>query len=327
MIRLNNVKTFELHVLRMCVMHSRVADKRLIREDYRATKAGFAGEDKVTRFLGEVVLTEKMEIYRNVVMDNTQMDIIVVTPKMICILEVKNMKGEFYFDSMSKQFYRVIDSCKKEGMRNPELQLQRAVRVLQRKLTLRGVYLPVQGLIVFASRAGIVIQPPTLFCSVPIDALCDTLENMESESTEFMTNEELKKVRHILKRGTFAVHDDGLMERLGIERKGIRPGVKCGKCFNIGMKRVYSTWVCGYCGCQDKDAHFATLQEYQLLFGSETTSRDVKWWLGIDDKYLTSRLLKKCIEKYSGSDKNRIYTLKFEPWRLESFLAFEMRKR
>ncbi len=49
--------------------------------------------------------------------------------------------------------------------------------------------------------------------------------------------------------------------------------------------------------------------------------------LGIDDKYLTSRILKKCIEKYSGSDKNRIYTLKFEPWRLESFLTFEMRKR
>jgi hypothetical protein len=299
----------------------------MVGEDYRTTKAGFAGEDKVKRFLEEVVLTPKVEIYRNIVLDNAQMDIIVVTPRMICILEVKNMRGEFYFDATSKQFYRIIDGGKKEGMRNPELQLQRAVRVLQRKLHLRGVETPVKGLIVFASRAGIVMQPPTLFRSVPIDAMCGALEEMEAKSNELMTIEELKKVRHILKRRTYAVHDDSLMERLGIQRKGIRPGVKCGKCFEVGMKRVYSTWVCGYCGCHDKDAHFATLQEYQLLFGSEATSRDVKWWLGIDDKYLTSRILKKCIEKYSGSDKNRIYTLKFEPWRLESFLQFEMRKR
>lgn len=311
----------------MCVMHSRVMDKRMVSEDYRTTKAGFAGEDKVSQFLGEVVLTGKMEIYRNVVMYNTQMDIIVVTPKMICILEVKNMRGEFYFDSLSKQFYRVIDGGKKEGMRNPELQLQRAVRVLQRKLHLRGVEITVQGLIVFASRAGIVIQPPTLFRSLPIDAMCDTIEEMESVSSELMTNEELKKVRHILKRESYAVHDDSLWERLGIERKGIRPGVKCGKCFEVGMKRVYSTWVCGTCGCHDKEAHIATLQEYQLLFGSETTRGDMKWWLGIENKDLISRLLKCCIEKYSGGNKNRVYTLKFEPWRLESFLAFEMRKR
>ncbi len=298
----------------------------MVSEDYRTTKAGFAGEDKVSQFLGEVVLTGKLEIYRNVMLDNTQMDIIVVTPKMICILEVKNMRGEFYFDPLSKQFYRIIDG-KKEGMRNPEIQLQRAVRVLQRKLHLRGVEITVQGLIVFASRAGIVMQPPTLFRSVPIDAMCDTLEEMEAERKELMTNEELKKVMHILKRESFAVNDDGFMERLGIERKGIRPGVKCGKCFAVGMKRVYSTWVCGYCGCHEKEAHIATLQEYQLLFGSETTRGEMKWWLGIENKDLTSRLLKCCIEKYSGGNKNRVYTLKFEPWRLESFLEFEMRKR
>ena len=237
------------------------------------------------------------------------------------------MKGEFYFDGMSKQFYRIMDGVKKEGMRNPELQLQRAVRVLQRKLTQRGVHIPVQGLIVFASRAGIVIQPPTLFRSVPIDAMCDTLEEMEAKSNELLTNDDLKKVKHILKRGNVAVHDDSLMERLGIERKGIRPGVKCGKCFEVGMKRVYSTWVCGTCGCHDKEAHIATLQEYQLLFGSEITSKDVKWWLGIEDKDLTSRILKSCIEKYSGNNKNRVYTLKFEPWRLDAFLAYEMKKR
>lgn len=292
---------------------------------YRNVKAGFSGEGKVTKYLQEALLTPKFKIYRNIILDNTQIDVIVVTPKLICILEVKNMVGEFYFDARTKQFFRIIDG-NKEGMKNPELQLQRAVKSLQARLHRKEIDMPVCGLIILASRAGIVIEHPTLFPAIPIDAMCDALEQLESISQKLMTNKELKKVDHIFKREVIAVHDKELLDRLGIERTEVIPGVRCIACSSVGMKRIYSTWVCGSCGCKDKEAHMATLQEYQLLFGREITSRGVKWWLGIDDKYLTSRLLKHCSEKYIGGDKNRIYTLKFESWRLEQFLASEMRK-
>lgn len=63
-----------------------------------------------------------------------------------------------------------------------------------------------------------------------------------------------------------------------------------------------------------------------MIFGSEVTSDKMKWWLGIEDKYLTTRLLKSSSEKYVGGVKNRVYTLKFEPWRLERFLTHELKK-
>ncbi len=319
------MKTYELSVLRISILNSRTECNLIAKQSYRNVKAGFSGEEKVMKYLEEARLTSKVEIYRDVVLDHVQIDVIVVTPKLICILEVKNMKGEFYFDPITKQFYRIIDG-NKEGMRNPELQLQRAVKLLQARLHRKELEMPVKGLIVFASRAGIVIEPPTLFPAIPIDAVCDSLERMEEMSKKLMTTEEMKKVKHSLKRNSIAVHDDELLERLGIERAMILTGVRCMSCFCVGMQRVYSTWLCGRCGCRDKNAHMATLQEYQLLFGRQITSKDVMWWLGIEDKHLVKRVLKQMSEDSIGTNRSRHYKLKFEPWLLSHFLAREMKK-
>nr|WP_019413870.1 nuclease-related domain-containing protein [Paenisporosarcina sp. TG20] len=322
---MNVLKTHDLDVLRISVLNSRIATNLKTMRSYRNVKAGFSGEGKVTKYLKEALLTPKITIYRNIILDNTQIDVIVVTPKLICILEVKNMVGEFYFDARTKQFFRIIDG-NKEGMKNPELQLQRAVKTLQTKLHRKEIDMPVCGLIILASRAGIVIEYPTLFQAIPIDAMCDALEQLESSSHKLLTNKDLKKVDHIFKREVFEVHDEELLDRLGIERTEVIPGVRCIACSSVGMKRIYSTWVCGNCGCKDKEAHMATLQEYQLLFGREIKSQGVKWWLGIDDKYLVKRILIQVTEESFGNTRNRHYKLKFEPWLLDQFLASEMKK-
>jgi len=149
---------------------------------------------------------------------------------------------------------------------------------------------------------------------------------MEAMSQKMMTTDEMKKVKHILKQNSIAVHDDELLDRLGIERAMIRSGVRCMACLSVGMQRVYSTWHCGSCGCRNKNAHMATSQEYQLLFGRQITTNDVMWWLGIDDKHLARRLLKQMSEDSTGTNRNRSYKLKFEPWLLEHFLATEIKK-
>ena len=318
-------KYYNLDVLRISALNSRVRNTIHISDTYQNIKAGFSGEEKVISYINEVHLTGGVRTFRNINLDNTQIDVIVVTSKFICILEVKNMTGEFYFDPVSKHFYRIKNE-KKEGMRNPELQLRRAVRVLQHRLDRKGLDIPVRGLIIFASRAGIVMQPPTLFPAIPIDAMGIYLEEMDELSGQSITSEEMKKIRHILMKSDLVVHEPKLFERLGIDRSEVKPGVRCTGCFEVGMKRVYSSWICSKCGVRDKNAHFATLQEYQLLFGREITSRDMKRWLQIDDRFLVLRILKHAHESYQFGPKNRVYKLKFEPLRLEGFLASEMKK-
>ena len=311
----------------MCVLHSRAGESKITESEYRTTKAGFAGEEKVIQFLAEARLSKETRIFRNVLIDGTQIDIVVVNPRFVCILEVKNMTGELFFSVHNKQFYRLNGEGKKEGMRNPELQLQRAVKVLQRRLHSKEVDVRVRGIIVLASRSGIVVEAPHLFPVIPIDALTDLLEKMEGSSRELFNSEDLKIMRKLMKGNTVKVEDSQLFERLNLDGRKLRCGVRCTECFHIGMVRTYSTWLCGRCGYRDKDAHLATLQEYQLLFGREISSKELKWWLGIEDRFLSLRILNHAHESYQFGPKNRVYILKFEPYRLERFLASEMRKR
>lgn len=317
----------DYNVLRMCVLHSRMGNIQLIESHYRATKAGFAGEEKVLRYIRESHMSRETRVFHNVIMDGAQLDVIVVNPRFICVLEVKNMIGEFHFGADNHQFYRVTGEGKKEGMRNPELQLQRAIKVVQRRLHRKQVDVHVHGIIVLVSRSGLVVEAPRLFPAIPIDALVDMLEKMERLSNDRLSSEDLKVARRLMKSDGVDVYDKQLFERLNIDKQNLRPGVRCSMCFSVGMKRIYSTWVCIRCGCRDKHAHLATLQEYQLLFGREITSAKVNWWLAIEDKYLVKRILKQVSEESYGTNRNRNYQLRFEPGLLEQFLRAEMKKR
>lgn len=304
------------------IINSRIENKMMMVEN---VKAGFYGEEKTTRYLSEAQFAYQTLLFRNVVLDGAQMDIILVNPKFICILEVKNITGDLYFDEKTKQFYRITDGIK-QGMRNPELQLLRNVKVLHRRLENLGLDLDVYGFIIFASRKGIVMEPPTLFPALPIDAMCDFLERIEESSTTFLKDEYIEKVTKIIDSGEPSIHDEELLERLNLIRSEIIGGVRCQQCFNIGMIRMYSTWRCEKCGFNDRHAHLPAIQEYQLIFGREMTVKDVKWWLRIEDKHLVSRLL------FTSSEgcrcrKNRKYRMKLDLTQLDKFLAFEMQKR
>lgn len=94
--------------------------------------AGAAGEKRTKELLErELDLEQKAKIFRGIwlpYLDGfAQVDVLVIHENFICALEVKNMVGEFYFNSDNFQFYRIIDG-QKEGMRNPESQLHRAVK-------------------------------------------------------------------------------------------------------------------------------------------------------------------------------------------------------
>lgn len=288
-------------------------------------KAGFYGEEKVARYLLEAQLAFKTECFRHVILDGAEMDAVLINPRFICVLEIKNITGELYFDQETKQFYRIKNGVK-DGMRNPELQLQRNVNVLQRRLRMQGMNPMINGLIIFASRAGIVMEPPTLFPAISIDALCDRVEQMEERSTVLWNEEQIDLIKKIVGSGEPAIHDKELFERVNIQRTMIRGGVRCQRCFEVGMVRSYSTWTCECCGFSDRSAHHAAFQEYQLLFGREILVKEVKWWLDIDNKHLVSRLLKGSSEESHGK-RIKNYILKLEMDLLDQYLAFEMKKR
>src|SRR5690606_20331495 len=108
-----------------------------------------------------------------------QVAVLVMHRNFICALEVKNMVGEFHFDSANFQFHRIIEG-RVEGMRNPESQLHRAVSACEKLFGSK-----VHGTIVLSSHSGRVAVAPKLYPVIALDYLPFHIEKMADPLLSF----------------------------------------------------------------------------------------------------------------------------------------------
>lgn len=250
--------------------------------------AGAGGERRTLSLLKrELVLPGQTVILTDLSIPNkdgfAQVDLLVVHREFVCILEVKNMKGEFYFDSENFQFHRTVNGHT-EGMKSPETQLHRAVKATERFL---GI--PVSGVIVLASRSGRVVEGPKNYPVVSLDYLPFYLESLAGGRKlvdEYML---AAKVRALPKKS----FQQNLLERYELSVDSLRLGVTCPQCRSLALIRKNRKWHCNGCDGYFRDAHEVTLQEYAVLFGAELPTNFAYRLLDIEDKYLLYRLLEK----------------------------------
>lgn len=248
--------------------------------------AGAGGESRTFSLLKrELVLPGQTIILTDLSIPNkngyAQVDLLVVNQEFVCVLEVKNMKGDFYFDSENFQFHRTVDG-RTEGMKSPEFQLHRAVKATERFL---GI--PVTGVIVLASRSGRVVKGPKNYPAVSLDYLPFYLENLAGGITLFDEHKVAAKVQALPKKS----FQQNLLERYGLDVGSLRLGVTCPQCRNSALMRRNRKWHCGGCSGYFRDAHEVTLQEYAVLFGAELPTNFAYRLLGVEDKHLLYRLL------------------------------------
>lgn len=261
--------------------------KAAVLSELKNSLAGASGEQRTAALLkreldlpGETIFLSDVHIpYKD---GTAQIDLLLIHKQMVCVLEVKNMVGEFYFDSINFQFHRIIDG-RREGMRNPEAQLHRAVRAVSSFL---GV--PVHGVIVLASRSGKVVEAPKQYPIVSLDYLPFHLEQLALGSRMFDATALASKVEQLpqqnLSSHWFARHR--------IDFNALRPGVTCPDCRTLSLDWHERKWLCRICGFHSRDAHKVALQEYAVLFGETLDTQVAYRLLGIENKYTLYRLLK-----------------------------------
>jgi len=57
------------------------------------------------------------------------------------------------------------------------------------------------------------------------------------------------------------------------------------------VERNYATWTCAKCGLSDSRLHIQALRDYAHLFEPKINNRTARWWMGVECKSLTHRLL------------------------------------
>ncbi|WP_233786243.1 nuclease-related domain-containing protein [Planococcus halotolerans] len=270
----------------------RHAAKDKVFGEVKRSLAGAAGEKRTAELLErELDLAEKAKIFRGVwlpYMDGfAQVDVLLLHPNFICALEVKNMVGEFYFDKDNFQFYRIVDG-RKEGMRNPESQLHRAVKATEKFFGFK-----VHGTIVMSSRSGRVAVPPKLYPVIALDYLPFHIEKMVDPLLSF----DVEGLEGLVRRSRGQFNGPDLLLKHKLTRDCLEVGVRCLGCRRVMCEWRDRKWRCSYCGSISSNAHEFALQEYTILFGSELTTEFAYKWLGIKDKYVLYRLLGNCTIK------------------------------
>ncbi|MGH2318250.1 nuclease-related domain-containing protein [Planococcus sp. SE5232] len=275
--------------------------KSAVLSELRNALAGASGEQRTAALLkreldlpGDTAFLHDVHVpYKD---GTAQIDLLLVHAEVVCVLEVKNMIGEFYFDSVNSQFHRVVDG-RREGMRNPEAQLHRAVRAVSGFL---GV--PVQGVIVLASRSGKVVEAPKQYPVISLDYLPFHLEQLAKGSKLFDSAALAAKLEGLPARNS----SRHWLERHNITFDSLRHGVTCPTCRSCPLVWQERKWNCSVCGFTSRNAHEVALQEYAVLFGSELDTGLAYRLLGVEDKYILYRLLEKTAPRGDKRGKRRI---------------------
>lgn len=102
-----------------------------------------------------------------------------------------------------------------------------------------------------------------------------------------------------------------ILEKFDIKPSELVKGVCCPKCKSLPMIRKNKVWACNSCSFCSKYAHIDSLKDYVLLIGQTITNQQLRSFLCLSSRSISTNLLKSMNLKHSGNTKGRVYELHF----------------
>lgn len=283
----------------------------VLSSDFNKNMAGYKGEQRVIHALKALPKKEYLIFHDLRLLASPypfQIDILLLTPCFILILEVKNIAGELYFDKEFNQLIRTKSDGQREAFNDPILQVNRQRSQLIEWLKTKNCSIPIETLVVSTNSSSVVTAENKDVTNTVIRR--DFLFHKISEFTEIhdeekLTKKELKKVTtHLLKAHT--PHIPNLLESYKIPITDIKTGVFCPRCSIYPMKRKNGIWICYSCSNKSTDAHLSSLQDYFFLINPTITNQQLRKFLHINSASTANKLLKSLNLPHSGVTKGRV---------------------
>lgn len=283
--------------------------KELIRSKKHMAKAGVYGEVRVDEVFRKYSFPFEYVVLQDVSLEalgKFQIDTVFLTQYFGVILESKNIGGELRFKQNPSQLEREKEDGKVDIFESPEVQIERNKYLLDEWLRLRGVKIPIYGVVVLTNSNVMVLEPPTKFPSILHQEIPVFLRNIPREKVYLDVNE-----MHKLAEKIVASHQPyfpyPMSERWGINSNDLLTGVHCEKCETHGMMKKKNGWNCLRCGHVDRLAHEKAIYEWFVLVGKSINNRQCKRFLHLNSPQSALRVLKSMNLITSGNSKNTIY--------------------
>ncbi|MFJ7736057.1 nuclease-related domain-containing protein [Lysinibacillus sp. NPDC097287] len=275
-------------------------------QELKRQQAGDFGEQYIMNELQ--TLSTDFQLFHNVILPSVfavQIDILIVTPNGIIILEIKNIKGTVLLKNNPRQLVRTTETGEVTVFTHPEIQLEQYIQGMKHFLQQHNITIPIYGAIVFPfnnvqiQREGEglpILMAKDLPMYIHTLPLCT-----ESTSIQNITSKIMKNIK------TKTPYP--LCRYYNIDINSIQMGIRCEKCLHYSMTRQKRTWHCANCQHTCVRAHIQALRDYYMLIGNTITNKQCRQLLNIENTHLAKRILQASCKVRGGSTKNRIYTL------------------
>lgn len=312
------VKRFKPHILLahealLRTLKPHYKFNQVIYSDYQKYKAGYLGESSVDYKLSlfqKECFFHYPDLRLNNHQNNFQIDSLIITPKLIFLIEAKNLKGTLEYSGKYKQIVQTTESGQ-TSYRDPILQVKTQAQQLRNWLLKFGYQVPIEPLVVSTNHATIIRN----------------LDNDNEFKHRFITLENLifkiDSIYNSYKKNTLSINDihniiskisshnnpyrANLINYYNIKQQHIFKGIPCKNCTNIQLRRISRTWFCPKCKTKISDAHIRVILDYFLLHDTFITNKQCRELLQLRSHDVSYRLLNSSGFKSIGNKKGRKY--------------------
>jgi hypothetical protein len=281
--------------------------------------AGYRGEQSMDYYFSYLMGKEYYILHDLRIFDQQhyfQIDTLLICPYFILIVEVKNFAGSLFFDHSFKQLIRTHNG-KEEAFQSPLIQAKSHQGKLMNWLKVNKLpNVPVDYLVVISNPHTIIRTSPNYKEALQKVTTSPNFLNMmgtiESKfKTEKIGAKEIKKITKML----LSKHTEGnpdILKQFRINKEELITGIHCPSCFSIPMVRKEAKWFCSNCKIYSPNAYISSLEDYFLLVDVTITNQQLRNFLHISSRNISTKLLIALNLPYSGKGKARKYTLSLE---------------
>lgn len=304
--------TEEVLLRRLLLNHQKRAE---ILSNLKKGWSGYRGEQNLSYHLSflpekEYFIFHDVRLVTNGM--SCQLDVLLLTPFAIFIIESKNLSGQVTYDQNTKRLIRIYQN-QEESFPDPVMQAKRQQIVLQHWMDEQKLKsCPIEYLVSIGSSTTLLktngsnhIFQKLLFA----EQIPDKIQQLnQSYNKRILSPYLLQKFCNLLLESHTPLSIN-ILEKCEISPSDILSGVQCPSCNRLPMDRIKNKWYCHRCQHFSHNAHCQAITDYLHIHGT-ITNQQARQFLHLSSTNVCTRLLENMDLSCTGKRKYKIYSLK-----------------
>lgn len=291
----------------------RYRNNEKITGEYVKLRAGFYGEknmDYKLSLLPHQELLHLPDLRLHNFSNYFQIDSLILTPKVIFILEAKNVRGIVEYFANTKQFNHITDN-KTTSYKDPILQAETQKKHLAYWLQEHQINMPIETLVVSTNQSTIIrnMDDDDIFNHrfISLENLLFKMEEIyQSYSQRLMEMEDLQRLYKVLSQKNEPAEVD-VVSLYKMKEQHFLQGMLCESCQKGYLVRGRYAWNCTHCQHTSKDCHARAILDHFLLHKDAISNIELRKLLSLESRNTAYRLLDAMELRKTGERKGRRY--------------------